>query len=72
MAVAHSAAFGWLQWALATPVQFYVGGQYYSGAFKALRNGTANMDVLIAMGSSAAYFYSLAVLLGLAQGHLYF
>jgi Cu+-exporting ATPase len=44
MAVAHSAAFGWLQWALATPVQFYVGGQYYSGAFKALRNGTANMD----------------------------
>ena len=72
MAVAHSAAFGWIQLALATPVQFYVGGQYYTGAFKALRNATANMDVLIAMGSSAAYFYSLAVLLGLAEGHLYF
>jgi len=72
MAFAHSAALGWVQFALATPVQFYVGGQYYTGAYKALRNGTANMDVLIAMGSSAAYFYSVAVLLGLAQGHLYF
>jgi len=47
---------GWLNWvmlALAAPVQFYVGGQYYVGAAKALRNGSANMDVLIAMGSSA-------------------
>src|SRR3990172_1861029 len=68
----HAALFGWVQWALATPVQFYSGGQYYSGAFKALRNGAANMDVLIAMGSSAAYFYSVAVVLGLASGHLYF
>jgi Cu+-exporting ATPase len=72
MAWRHAALFGWVQWALATPVQFYSGGQYYTGAFKALRNGAANMDVLIAMGSSAAYFYSLAVLLGLATGHLYF
>ena len=72
MAWRHAALFVWLQWALATPVQFYVGGQYYSGAYKALRNGAANMDVLIAMGSSAAYFYSLAVMLGLASGHLYF
>jgi Cu+-exporting ATPase len=53
----------WLLFALATPVQFYVGGQYYVGGYKALRNGSANMDVLIAMGSSAAYFYSVAVLL---------
>jgi Cu+-exporting ATPase len=53
----------WLMLALATPVQFYVGWQYYVGAYKALRNGSANMDVLIAMGSSAAYFYSLAVVL---------
>ena len=45
--------------ALATPVQFYVGWQYYVGAYKALRNGSANMDVLVAMGSSAAYFYSI-------------
>jgi Cu+-exporting ATPase len=54
---------GWLLFALATPVQFYVGWQYYTGGYKALRNGSANMDVLIAMGSSAAYFYSVAVLL---------
>jgi Cu+-exporting ATPase len=60
MAIAHTAAFGWLQFALATPVQFYVGGQYYTGAYKALRNGTANMDVLIAMGSSAAYLQEVA------------
>ena len=65
----------WVRWAmllLATPVQFYVGAQYYQGAFKALRNGSANMDVLIAMGSSAAYFYSLPILLGWIQGHVYF
>src|SRR5574341_1282452 len=64
--------FGWLMLALATPVQFYVGRQYYVGAYKALRNGSANMDVLIAMGSSAAYFYSLFVLLRGIGGHMYF
>jgi Cu+-exporting ATPase len=59
----------WVLFALATPVQFYVGWGYYRGAYKALKNGSANMDVLIAMGSSAAYFYSTAVLLapGLGQ-----
>jgi Cu+-exporting ATPase len=62
----------WLMFALATPVQFYVGGQYYLGAYKALRNGAANMDVLIAMGSSAAYFYSIPVAFGLIPGHVYF
>ena len=62
----------WLMWALATPVQFYVGREYYVGAYKALRNKTANMDVLIAMGSSAAYFYSIPVVLGLIDGHVYF
>ena len=51
---AHSPWLNWLMFALATPVQFYVGGQYYVGAYKALRNGSANMDVLIAMGTSAA------------------
>ena len=56
-------AINWVMLLLATPVQFYVGWQYYVGGYKALRNGSANMDVLIAMGSSAAYFYSLAVLL---------
>lgn len=59
-------------WALATPVQFYVGWQYYLGAYKALRNRTANMDVLIVMGSSAAYFYSIAIVIGLIPGHVYF
>lgn len=49
----------WLQLLLATPVQFYVGRQFYVGAYKALRNGSANMDVLVSLGTSAAYFYSL-------------
>lgn len=50
-----------LMWALASPVQFYVGWQYYVGGFKALRNGSANMDVLVALGSSVAYIYSILV-----------
>lgn len=49
----------WMQLILATPVQFIIGGQFYRGAYKSLRNGSANMDVLIALGTSAAYFYSL-------------
>lgn len=49
----------WFQFALATPVQFYVGWQFYTGAYKSLKNGGANMDVLVALGTSAAYFYSL-------------
>ncbi|HLB48785.1 MAG TPA: heavy metal translocating P-type ATPase [Anaerolineales bacterium] len=64
--------FNWLLFALATPVQFYVGWQYYVGGYKALRNGSANMDVLIALGSSAAYFYSLPILFGWLKGHVYF
>ncbi len=62
----------WLMFALATPVQFYVGWQYYVGGYKALRNGSANMDVLIAMGSSVAYVYSIVVMLGIVPGHVYF
>ncbi|TNJ66302.1 copper-translocating P-type ATPase [Paenibacillus hemerocallicola] len=49
----------WFQLALATPVQFAIGKPFYTGAYKALRNGSANMDVLVALGTSAAYFYSL-------------
>lgn len=49
----------WFQLILATPVQFYIGRSFYVSAYKALRNGGANMDVLIALGTSAAYFYSL-------------
>lgn len=49
----------WVQFALATPVQFIVGAPFYVGAYKALKNKSANMDVLVAMGTSAAYFYSI-------------
>ncbi|AXF58059.1 Cu(2+)-exporting ATPase [Salicibibacter kimchii] len=49
----------WFQFALATPVQFYIGWQFYVGAYKSLKSGGANMDVLVALGTSAAYFYSL-------------
>lgn len=68
----------WLFWVLATPVQFYVGWDYYVGGYKSLRNGSANMDVLVAMGSSVAYGYSVAVLLAQTLGshslghHVYF
>ncbi|MBW2071957.1 MAG: copper-translocating P-type ATPase [Deltaproteobacteria bacterium] len=63
----------WLFLALATPVQFYTGWDYYVGGWKSLKHGSANMDVLVAMGSSVAYFYSLAVLLFPAVGqHVYF
>ncbi len=71
-AIAEAWWGNWLMFALATPVQFYVGWQYYVGAYKSLRNGSANMDVLVAMGSSAAYFYSIPVMLGWIEGHVYF
>jgi Cu+-exporting ATPase len=69
---AHAAWVNGIMWALSTPVQFYVGWQYYLGAYKSLRNRSANMDVLIAMGSSVAYFYSIFITLGLIPGHVYF
>jgi Cu+-exporting ATPase len=72
MSLAMAPWMNWLFFALATPVQFYVGLSYYINGYKSLRNGSANMDVLVAMGSSAAYFYSLAALLGLISGHGYF
>lgn len=72
MTWAHAPWVNWLMLALATPVQFYVGWQYYVGAYKSLRNGSANMDVLVAMGSSAAYFYSLPIVFGWLDGHVYF
>ncbi|XP_055821491.1 probable copper-transporting ATPase HMA5 [Solanum dulcamara] len=48
-----------LRWVLSTPVQFIIGRRFYSGSYKALRHGSANMDVLIALGTNAAYFYSV-------------
>ncbi|MFZ0476909.1 MAG: heavy metal translocating P-type ATPase [Halobacillus sp.] len=50
----------WFQFVLATPVQFYIGAPFYIGAYRALKNKSANMDVLVALGTSAAYFYSVA------------
>lgn len=81
-----SPALQWLLWAgwpfvfflLSTPVQIIVGKQYMVGAYKAARNRTTNMDTLIAMGSLAAYIYSIAVLIGILLGissigdHVYF
>jgi Cu+-exporting ATPase len=69
---AHAPWVNWLMFALAAPVQFYVGWQYYVGAYKSLRNGSANMDVLVAMGSSVAFLYSVPIALGLLPGHVYF
>ena len=54
----------WLQLLLATPVQFWIGWRFYDGGWKALRGGGANMDVLVALGTSAAYVFSLVVTLG--------
>lgn len=49
----------WFQFALATPVQFIIGWRFYKGAYNVLKNKSANMDVLVVLGTSAAYFYSL-------------
>ncbi len=65
---AHAPWVNWLFLALATPVQFYVGWDYYTGAYKALRNGSANMDVLVAMGTTVAYVYSAIVLVATTLG----
>ncbi len=63
----------WLQFALATPVQFWAGARFYRGAWNALRGGAANMDVLVALGTTAAYVFSLAVwLVPLPGQHVYF
>ena len=72
MAIAHAPWMDWLFFGLATPVQFYVGASYYVNGYKSLRNKSANMDVLVALGTSAAYFYSIFVLLGVVPGHGYF
>jgi Cu+-exporting ATPase len=67
---------GWLQLALATPVQFWLGARFYRAGWRAARAGAGNMDLLVAIGTSAAYFLSLYQLLradgGHAMPHLYF
>ncbi len=65
----------WLEMTLAAPVQFVIGRRFYVAGWKALRAGTGNMDLLVALGTSAAFFYSVYLVLtngGAAAGHLYF
>ncbi len=68
---------GWLQWALATPVQFWLGARFYRAGWAAMRAGTGNMDLLVALGTSAAYGLSVYLLFahaghGMDGSHLYF
>jgi Cu+-exporting ATPase len=62
-----------LKWALTTPVQFWVGWRFHVGAFRALRRGVANMDVLVSLGTNASYFYSVISILHhhITQHHHY-
>jgi len=62
----------WLQFLLATPIQFWAGWQFYRGFWGAWKARTANMDSLIALGTTAAYLYSLLVVFGLVAGEVYF
>ncbi len=68
----HDLLAPWLQFALATPVQFWIGKRFYIGAWNSLRGGGANMDVLIALGTSMAYGYSVAVVVWALPHHVYF
>jgi Cu+-exporting ATPase len=73
LAGAHWMLPGWLQMALATPVQFWLGARFYRAGWKALRAGSGNMDLLVAVGTSAAYGLSVYLLLTRADAmHLYF
>ncbi|TXM87286.1 copper-transporting ATPase, partial [Methylobacterium sp. WL103] len=68
---------GWVQLALATPIQFWLGARFYRAGWRALRAGAGNMDLLVALGTSAAYALSLYQLVraaeaGRATPHLYF
>ncbi|SDN31073.1 heavy metal translocating P-type ATPase [Alkalicoccus daliensis] len=71
MLLPHWLMNGYVQWALATPVQFYAGLQFYKGAYKSLRGSSANMDVLVAMGTTAAYVYSIYLVM-IGEVNLFF
>lgn len=68
----HTLLPPWLEFILATPVQFIIGRHFYQGAWQSLKNRTTNMDVLVVLGTSAAYFYSLYILLSGSALPLYF
>lgn len=71
--VHHDIVPRWLQLLLATPVQFWIGARFYRGAWAALRGGGANMDVLVALGTSMAWAFSAVVtVFGMAEQHVYF
>jgi P-type Cu+ transporter len=75
LAGAEARVPGWLQLILATPVQFWIGARFYLGAWASAKSGDANMDTLVTLGTSAAYFYSLWLVLSGADhhgGHLHF
>ena len=69
MSLHHQPAIGWMNLLLATAVQFSAGLTFYIGSYHALKNRSANMDVLVALGTSAAYFYSLFAFFGMAGPH---
>ncbi len=77
MAMGHAVpaayqAVNWLLLALTLPVMLYTARPYFVHGYKAIRNGAANMDVLVALGSGVAFVYSLLVLLNVLKGHVYF
>ncbi|TKR27634.1 heavy metal translocating P-type ATPase [Natronomonas salsuginis] len=67
-----SIPFGWVQFGFATVLMATLGREFLVGAYKAVKNRTANMDTLVATGSSAGYLFSAAVVFGLITGDLYF
>lgn len=75
---AHANWCNWFMLLMATPVQFYVGWDYYTSSFKSIRRGSANMDVLVSIGSTVAYAFSCIVTVALMNGsrswgdHVYF
>ncbi|GJN26781.1 hypothetical protein PR202_gb14740 [Eleusine coracana subsp. coracana] len=70
--VVHMMSIGeLLRWILSTPVQFVIGRKFYTGAYKAMSRGSANMDVLIALGTNTAYFYSVYSVLRAASSDNY-
>ena len=62
----------WIQFALATPLQFIIGARFYIGAWNSIKGRSANMDLLVVLGTSAAYLFSLYMLLKGDFQHLYF
>jgi Cu+-exporting ATPase len=75
--ISMSASLDWrltpmMELLLAAPVQLFAGARFYRGAWTSVRHGSANMDVLVALGTSAAFIYSLGVVFGTVSGHLYF